>query len=102
MSKLELPTPDPDMIYHVKKIENFQDYAYLTVIDAAGERVLFFHYANRAYAPFLSDMAQLVPLHYVVIRNRLLSFARGEPCPCGISNQLSDAAANSRCVENEC
>ncbi len=83
MSKLDLPVPDPDTLYCVRKIENFAGYAYLTVFDADGERVLFYHYANPAYSSFIADLSNLTPLHRVVIRDRLISFARSEPCPCG-------------------
>lgn len=91
-SKIDLPTPNPCILYCIKKIENRPElsYCYLTVlVDRAGEpyeQILFYTYApvqGHNYSRFIEDIKALVPLHCSCIKDYLVTFHKTETCPCG-------------------
>ena len=90
-SKIDLPTPNPQVLYCVRKIDNYGDlgYCYFEVlVDRGGEpyqTVLFHNYADMPMLGwFIQDIKALVPLHCTLIReDHLIVFERDKPCPCG-------------------
>lgn len=89
-SKIDLPTPNPHVLYCIRKIENYPDrgYAYLTVFVArAGapyETVLFYSYASvEHYGKFIEDIKAFCPLHGTRIKDYLFTFDKDKDCPCG-------------------
>ncbi len=89
-SKIDLPTPNPRILYCIRKIENRPElgYCYVTaLVDKEGEpfeTVLFFTYAPiQGYSRFIEDIKGLVPLHCSRIIDYLVTFHKTEPCPCG-------------------
>ncbi len=89
-SKIDLPTPNPMVLYCVRKIENYPElgYAYLTVlVDRSGEQyqtVLFYNYAPmQNYSRFVEDIRGLVPLHCTNISDYSITFHKEKECPCG-------------------
>jgi hypothetical protein len=81
-SKIDLPTPNPTLMYCIKKIENFPElgYCYLTVlVERAGEpyqTILFYTYvssnADYRYSRFIEGIKTLVPLHSTRIKEDCL------------------------------
>ena len=93
-SKIDLPTPNPHVLYCIKKITNYPElgYCYLEVIvDRAGapyKTILFYHYAFvEQYGKFIEDIKDLVPLHCTSIKDYLVTFHQDKECPCGWRNQ---------------
>ncbi len=96
-SKIDLPTPDPLVLYCVKKITNRPElgYCYLdALVDRAGEpyeTILFYTYApvngEYAYSRFIEDIKALCPLHSTRIKDYLLTFEKDKECPCGWKQQ---------------
>jgi len=89
-TKIDLPLPDPDVLYCIVKIDNYPllGYAYLTVVDEKGERVLFYNYSTvPGSGRFVEDTAPLVPLHCTKIKDYLVTFHHHETCPCGWNKQ---------------
>ena len=90
-SKVDLPAPNPHVLYCIKKITNYPElgYCYLeAIVDRAGapyETVLFYHYASveEEYGKFIEDIKGLVPLHCTSIKDYLVSFHQDKACPCG-------------------
>ena len=93
-SKIDLPTPNPTLMYCIKKIENFPElgYCYLTVlVERAGEpyqTILFYTYASSnagyRYSRFIEGIKTLVPLHSTRIKEDcLIVFECDKKCPCG-------------------
>ena len=91
-SKIDLPTPNPMILYCIRKIENFpeREYCYMTVlVDRAGspyQTVLFFNYQGiENYGRPIEDLKKLVPLHFSEISDDLLvTFNKATECPCGL------------------
>ncbi len=88
MSKLDLPVPQENVLYCVREIVNYPglSYAYLTVLieGSKNEIVLFYRYpAISSYWGFMDAVKEVVPLHNAQFRDRLLTFKRGNNCPCG-------------------
>jgi hypothetical protein len=96
-SKVDLPTPNPHMLYCIRKIVNYPElgYCYLTVhVDRAGapyETILFYTYApvngEYTYSKFIEDIKELAPLHCTRIKDYLLTFEKDKECPCGWVNK---------------
>ena len=96
-SKVDLPTPNPHVLYCIRKIVNYPElgYCYLTVhVDRAGvpyETILFYTYApvngEYTYSKFIEDIKELAPLHCTRIKDYLLTFEEDKECPCGWVNK---------------
>ena len=107
-SKIDLPIPNPCVLYCIKKIENRPElnYCYLTVlVDRAKvpgtgepyETILFYTYApvqGHNYSRFIEDIKALVPLHCSRIKDYLVTFHKDQVCPCGW-NASNDSSASA-------
>ena len=97
-SKIDMPTPNPHVLYCIREIKNFPGlgYCYVTVLVASGggggprrdgepyEQILFYNYVPiQGYSRFVGDIKNLVPLHCSCIKDYLVTFHRTEKCPCG-------------------
>ena len=89
-SKIDMPTPNPHVLYCIREIKNFPElgYCYVTVlVDRAGEpyeQILFYNYVPiQGYSRFVEDIKNFVPLHCSCIKDYLVTFHRTEKCPCG-------------------
>ena len=108
-TKIDLPRPNPHVLYCIRKIENRPElgYCYLTVFVAPGvwgrgwpsesrgprrdgepyETILFYTYApvnsGYSYGSFIEDMKGLCPLHFARIKDYLLTFEKESACPRG-------------------
>ena len=89
-SKVDLPTPNPSVLYCIRKIENRPElgYCYLTaLVERRGEpceTILFYNYVLiQGYGGFIEDIKNLVPLHCSRIKDHLVTFHKREQCPCG-------------------
>lgn len=97
MSKLDLPTPQENVVYCIRRILNYPglSYAYVTVLieGSRDEIVLFYRYpAISSYWEFMDTVKDIVPLHNAQFRDRLLTFKREENCLCGHTVMSIDLA----------
>ena len=104
-TKIDLPRPNPHVLYCIRKIENRPElgYCYLTVLVAPGDgggprrdgepydTILFYTYApvnsDYSYSRFIEDRKGLCPLHSARIKDYLMAFEKERACPCGYSEK---------------
>jgi hypothetical protein len=96
-TKIDLPRPNPHVLYCIRKIENRPElgYCYLTVLVERGgepyDTILFYTYApvnsGYSYSRFIEDRKGLCPLHSARIKDYLMTFEKERACPCGYSEK---------------